>query len=137
MIEVTTLLIIQATGEKPGYVRAKWIYREDDPLAVALEMPPNEGETEPNEWCFGRELLSEALSNLGKTVGDHDVKLTLQGTRLIIRLAEQSSDSGTRLFAMTADAKRFLHNTYRQVPYGKEQEIIDMQLDQFLADVAS
>ena len=113
---------------------ASLYYSVSDPYAIRMAF--HVGNDEPVEWIFARDLLADGLM---APEGDGDVRVwpSLEtdpddkeyGRHSVINI-ELSSPFGEALFeAPSEDIANFLNRTYRIVPMGKENDVIDFDAE--------
>jgi hypothetical protein len=112
-------------------------YRQSDPLAVRMVFPAEYSLDEQRAprggaevvWVFGRQLLASGL-DLPSGLGDVQIRPCRGGHTMV----ELRAPEGVALVRFEArDLKRFLWNSYRVVPEGRELRHLDA--DRALAEL--
>ncbi len=105
-------------------VRARLIYRADDPFAVHIVF--HSGSDAPVDWTFARDLLVEGVF---RPSGHGDVRVwpTKVEGRSVVCLALSSPDGNALLEAPSSPMAGWLDRTLRVVPPGSEHERLGLE----------
>lgn len=106
-------------------------FTDDDPVAVRFGFSSSHDANAYDQvvWEFSRELL---VAGVEKSVGTGDIVLTPAGDSLSILLR---SPSGSIIIEVDlSDVKDFVDDMENVLPFGEEADVIEKQLESFLAN---
>jgi hypothetical protein len=112
-------------GDRTVTVPATLAYAPTEPYAVSAVFRTSDGDV---TWVFSRDLLEDGLS---RPSGEGDVAVWPSSIRdAKVVCLSLASPSGSALLEADVDAvRRFLDDSYSQVPMGTEGELLDLDAE--------
>jgi Streptomyces sporulation and cell division protein, SsgA len=104
-------------------VLSRWCYLSADPYAVTLSFRTDGGQW--ITWSFARDLIEFGL-NEPTGLGDVRVRPDLSPDPDVLVIELESPDGYAVVEMKRADIERFLDGAERIVPFGAEEEFVDM-----------